>query len=334
MISNIQLDLRIGGFGDIWMRLCGLYSAAALRPDLHIVCIVPTPLRELARKVFGDRIEQRDAPSNEALVFTNLGLRHLLPLALQGRRFVVPYHRRVVADWGKSSIKDFVNTSAFSLFNFFGYTQLPPWSSIDRYQGYFETISIARLRDITWEEFLSQARIDYPTICQRVRDSCTELCTHNFEIGTHEVAVFPSGTAHQNMPVDWAKQYLGHAKFCFHESDSTQNSYRQQGLHVLTFSHPCDIVVIAQKAKTAISTDSFPSHLLQYSIEQAVLVLTEAPRERIVSPFFAGTVVESAAECTPCPHLERGQFRLCKAGYETCLTWRSERTVNKVTAVS
>lgn len=319
--SQLALDLRVGGHGDNWMRLCGLYTAAALRPDLTIVCTVPASLQELAQKVFSDRLEVRATATDGALIFTNLGLRHLLARALKGTRFVVPYHRTVVVDWGVWALKDWINVNAFSFFNLVGWTQLPPWPALKRYQGYCEVVSIAKLRDISWNEFLGAAEADFELIFTKLNAVSNELVSADFSVVVDAVAVFPSGTAHQYMPVEWAAKHLPQAVFCFHESDRDRRIFEERGLKVITFNRAADIVAISQRAKLSVATDSFPSHLLQFASERSLIILAEFPKERIVSPFFRGSIIDSAAPCSPCPHLERGTFPLCKAGQPACLTW-------------
>ena len=42
---SVAVDSRIGGLGDVWMRLIALYALAALRPQVRVsICVVPALL--------------------------------------------------------------------------------------------------------------------------------------------------------------------------------------------------------------------------------------------------------------------------------------------------
>ncbi len=332
--APLCVDLTIGGNGDNWMRLAGLYTAAALRPERPIVCVLPKMLRSLAPAAFGDRLQFLDRPNAKTLAYTNRGLKDLLRPALSGKRFLVPYHRVMIQDWDLNSAKDKFNIAAFSLFDRLDWMQLPPWPALNVYQGYLEVVTIRALRDITWEEFLGQARGDYDLLFQNLAGDLPlspELSLPP-DIGVR-VAVFPSGTGHQFMPVGWAARNLPDAVYCFFERDKEQERFADAGLRVLHFHRePGDIIEIARRASWAITTDSFASHMLQYSTERVVLALAEFPRARVVSPFFRGVIVDSAAPCSPCPHLERGHFPACKAGLKKCLTWQQPAYTQKIVA--
>ena len=332
--TPLNLDLRVGGHGDNWMRLASLYSAAVLRPQFTLSCLVPPMLRPLAQGIFSDRILLPTELPDKGLAYENKGLRALLPRAFRGERFIVPYHRVMTRDWNTGSLKDAVNVRLFSFFDALGWTQLPPWPALDVYQGYLEVVSIAALRDIAWPEYLAQAEKDFPQIVARMGETVpvSPELTFPADIGS-AVAVFPSGTSHQFMPLSWARRHLPDAYYCFFHRDPEQEAFRAAGLRILNFfREPGDIVEIARRARWTVTTCSLPSHLLQFSTEKVTVALIQFPRSRIVSPFFRGAVVEPGAPCAPCPHLERKGFPLCKAGYSECMSWGSHVYTSRLLA--
>ena len=321
--SVVSLDLRIGGNGDNWMRLTSLYTAAALRPNLKIECVLPKMFGALAPLVLGDRLDFIGSPGASTLTYTNRGLKDLLQETLRGRRFVVPYHRVVIVDWAKNSLKDRCNVAFFSLLNRTNRIQLPPWESLKLYQGYLEIVSVAALRDISWEEWLAQGEKDFDVIFERMSGEIPTTPGWSVPAEVRDGAtVFPSGTGHQFMPVEWAQQHLPNAYYCFYKKDAEQEKYREAGLKIVNFhEEPGDVIALSRASRWSVSTDSFASHLLQFSTERVTLSLAEFPRWRTVTPFFRGVIADSAAPCCPCPHLERSSFPLCKAGHRQCVTW-------------
>jgi hypothetical protein len=325
---TLKLDLRVGGHGDNWMRLVSLYSIAKYFPEIEVYCLVPPIFKNLVAHVLGDRIQTFDFPDQDTITFTNRGLKHLLPEILKGKKFVVPYHRVNVKDWKKDSIKDKFNNFLFDTANLLNITQLPPWEALELYQGYLEVIAIKDFRSVNYTDFCTQAEIDFSEIFSRMNKDIP--VSEDFILPDLDpdqaITVFPTGTAHQFMPLEWAVKNLPQAYYCFFKNDPERLNFEKAGLKIITFGkEPGDMVMIAQKSKRTISTDSFPSHILQFSIEHLTLALAEFPRRRIVSPFFRGRIVDSTAECSPCSHLERSAFPMCAKGHPFCISWNDKK---------
>lgn len=125
------------------------------------------------------------------------------------------------------------------------------------------------------------------------------------------------------MPVAWAAAHLPEADFAFHAADRGGADFGARGLRVVRFARPEEILFLARGRRRVVTTDSFPSHLLQYGCDDGVLalLLTLTRPESVVTPAFPGTVFPSSAPCCPCPHRERGLFPLCAEGHPACLTW-------------
>jgi hypothetical protein len=254
-----------------------------------------------------------------------LGLKDLLKPILSGQRFISPYQRSVVKDKKKKELKDTINTILFDLADIFGIVQLPDSKYITSYQGYLDVIGIKTLRPVHYERYVEQLLADYPSLVQKQMGNLplsAELTIPDDL--SQNVLVYPTGTSRQFIPVWWAVKHMPDAYYAFFSRDPDLIEFENAGLKVIRFyKEPGDIVRLSQMAGWTVSTDSFPSHLLQYATANCTLVLTEVLRSRIVSPVFKGEVVNSLAPCHPCLHMARNNHPLCAAGYKECLNWHN-----------
>src|ERR1700685_3978321 len=85
------IDSRIGGFGDIWMRLLALYSLSHLRNTERHTILVKRDLVPMAKSLFGERMEIAHEGEGD-VIYTHLGLRHLIGGILKGKRYVLPFY--------------------------------------------------------------------------------------------------------------------------------------------------------------------------------------------------------------------------------------------------
>jgi hypothetical protein len=332
MKNKLTIDSRSGGFGDIWMRLIGFHAMKALVPiSFHLQ--IPAPLRQLADSVFGERLtilfDEIDYPTG--LTYTSLGVRDLMKGIIRGKKYIVPYHRSVIHDKKNKDIKDFVNIELFNIANFLGLVNLPDWKWITVYQGYLDIIGIDQLKNIDYNLFHEQILFDYAYLHEKL--SQLKPVSTNLNIPSDiktKIIVFPTGTGRQYIPVEWAKMYLPEACFAFFYRDKDLQLFQQNGLRTVTYYGPQDIIVLGNLAKWTITTDSFPSHLLQYSTTKCTILLTGTLKSRIISPAFRGPVIDAEAPCHPCVHLDRGNHPLCSAGFKECLNWSNKRYTNNI----
>ena len=330
-VRSIALDLRVGGLGDTWMRLVGFYVAAGLRPNFRLRLVLPANLVQVARHAFSDRLDIYDKEQTGAVVYTVLGLRDLILPVLLGKRFASPYGRVVIHDFNRYNIKDRLNMFALTICDRANVVSSPPWFSLNHYQGYSEVITIPALRDIAPDEFNARLIGDYDKIWRRLQDA-PRSPEFRLPCGLERRSVvFPSGTGRQFVPLMWARTHLPDAVYAFFYKDPDMERWQKAGLEVAAFyKEPGDMLALAMVAKATASTDSFPSHFLQYCAPRFVVMLTELPRHRVVSPAFRGQVIPSLAPCHPCPHWERKRFPRCKAGYPACLNWESPQYVGMI----
>lgn len=323
--KRLIVDVRNGGLGDIWMRLVSLYCVAGLRLELKIGVIVPDKLFKFASFVLGDRLEVGQSDVSGSIAFTSRGIRHLFLPAILGRRFALPYARAVIRDRKDKSLKRAINSALLSIFDSIGWLQVPPLSITNEYQGYLEVVSLKSFRNLHAKDFYAQLTTDFPVISSKLQSENLPR-TSSLEIPDDlkdKTIVFPTGTGRQFMPAWWAKRHLPSAYFAFFDGDKDRKEYAELDLNTVSFfREPGDIIYLALHAARSIATDSFCSHLLQYTSSPKVTVLmTELARSRVIVPEFKGNVIESLAPCYPCLHLARGSSALCQAGFKECLNW-------------
>lgn len=333
MNKMTTIDSTKGGNGDVWMRLVSFYAFAKLMPELQLRICVPGFLRGLSEFTFGDRLTiVSDFQGKADLTYTNLGIKDLIKPILSGHRFISPYQRAVIRDKKKKELKDVVNTIIFDLADFLGFVQLPDSKYITLYQGYLDVIGIKKLRPVSYEDYLEQLAADYPILVEKQRNELPVSPELTIPDDLPEqVLVYPTGTSRQFIPLWWALQYMPDAYYAFFSRDPDLIAFKNAGLKVIPFyKEPGDIIRLAQVAKWTVSTDSFPSHLLQYAVSNCTLVLTEVLKSRIVTPVFKGKVVNSLAPCHPCLHMARSIHPLCSAGYTECLNWKNPQYTNGI----
>lgn len=321
----LDLDIRVGGLGDIWMRLVSFYAVAKLRPDIRIRLLLPDKLRRVARHGFGDGLEILDElPVSGRIVYAVRGLRDLIPTAISGLRYASPYGRVVIHDRKIRSFKDQLNATAYTVSDWLGLVYSPPWGSFQYYQGYSEVVTLPVFRPIEIDHFVEALRAIGPILRERLQAA---PCSEGFEVPSYigdRAVIFPTGTGYQFIPLEWARLHLPDAVYAFFHRDPEMEKWREAGLSVVPFkTEPGDMIALALRAKVAASTDSFASHVLQSVTDKSVVMLTELPHHRIVSPIFAGQVVPSLAACHPCLHRERSSFPTCSSGHAACLNWNS-----------
>jgi hypothetical protein len=326
--QKLFIDSCSGGNGDIWMRLISFYVAAALLPAVEIHVRIPEFLKRLANHTFSDRLSIADHKKNEKidLSYTSLGLHDLLKGIMNGKRYIAPYHRAVIHDKKKLGFKDLINITAFNIAECLNLVHLPAWRWITTYQGYLDIAGLKAFKKISYQQFVDQLCRDYPVIYSRLNSDIPISDELSFPADLEKnIIVFPTGTSRQFMPVQWAKTYLPDAYFALFHKDEESELFQKHGLKTVHFfEEPGDIIALSNKAKWTISTDSFPSHLLQYSNKKCTITITEVLKSRIISPSFKGKIVDAEVKCHPCLHLARKTKPTCIAGYEECLNWKNK----------
>lgn len=125
------------------------------------------------------------------------------------------------------------------------------------------------------------------------------------------------------MPAWWAKRWLRDADFYFHEADLSRSEFDSVGLRTNTYRTPEEILIIAGRSKRVITTDSFPSHVLQIAGDNVCVLLTQQPQCRIIHPGFRGVVVDPVMPCSPCFNISRKLKKGCASGFSECQSWKS-----------
>jgi hypothetical protein len=255
----------------------------------------------------------------------------------KGKRYISPYQRSVINDKKNKQFKDSINILLFTIADFFGVVQVPSLKWITVYQGYLDVIGIKKLRKISYEQYIAQLQSDYELIYTKLNSNIPVSSELQFPGDLKEkIVIFPTGTSRQFIPVWWAKENLPDAYYAFFYKDKEADMFKAAGLKIVYFyKEPGDIIALSHCAKWTISTDSFPSHLLQSASNKCSITITEVLRSRIISPVFKGQVIDAQVNCHPCLHLDRKNHPYCAAGYTECLNWKNkvytENIINSIT---
>jgi hypothetical protein len=312
------------------MRLMALATLARIRGQERHVIYPPGVLVPLARRVFEGYFDVE--PSGPADIEMNhLGLRHLVPGVLRGKRYYSPFYWILRATRSRFTLKDKMNDLGFLLAGATGRVSRPSRRLVFAYQGFMEMQGLGPFRDVSAEEFAREAPQDHDAIHARVLKAFGPVGARR------RTVVFPSGAAHQIMPPDVAARLMPSAEFAFHEKDGFSRDYEQAGLKVVRFGAPPEeICELIASAAAVFTTDSFPSHLAQMWRDRTVVMLTEMKAGMTVHPGFpASRVVRSQAECHPCRHLTRiGPDPRCAAGRMFCSTWENPWYLEQLSARS
>ena len=296
-----------------------LSTLSRIRPAERHVVYPPEVLVPLARRIFEGFFDiEVSGPAD--IVMSHLGLRHLLPGMLAGKRYYSPFYWILRSMRAKPTIKDRVNDLGFAVAVATGRLSRPCRKYVYEYQGFMELQGLQPFRDVILEEFISEAQEDFDVIHSRVLEAFGQRSA------LHRTVVFPSGSGHQIMPPQVAARILPSAEFAFYEHDNLLKEYEQAGLKILKFGKPpAQICELIASASTVLCTDSFPSHLAQMWKDRTIPMMTEMKARMTVHPGFPmSQVVSSRAECHPCPNMARsGPDHRCAAGRVYCATWES-----------
>lgn len=330
-MRHLYVDSTVGGNGDLWMRLVGFYSMAALKPDIRIHLLIPKFIRTLTDPVFGDRLVFEDAKTPDMkLTYTGLGLRSLIPGILKGERYIAPFQRAIVAERKKKSLTDPLNMLLFEIADKLGFVHLPSKQTGLSFHGYMETAGIKAFRDISFDAFSVQVNKDWPLIYERLNGEIPLSPELKVPDDMNEnIVFFANGRSRQFAPLWWAKENFPDAYYAFFHLEPDYELFKQNGMKVIPYYKEAgDIIAIAKHAKWVVCTDSFPSHVIQSANPRATILITEVIPARVISPAFKGKVVDNEAPCHPCLHSFRDLP--CDAGYFECLNWKIEKYTSNI----
>lgn len=310
------IDSRIGGMGDVWMRLLALYTISGFGSSKHTL-IVPTSLFPIAERLFNDRIDIAKEGTAD-VVYTHFGLRHLLGGMIRGTKYVHPFHWILRETETASTLKTSINELAIGIAARSGRLLLPPRTLVWEYQGFMELSALGPFANIKVEQFEAASKTDLLSLSDNLKNLIPVG-----KIYSDEIVVFPSGTAHQIIPPVFAQTHLPSAIFGFHARDNFAREYESAGLRIATFTTPEEMLALGCSAHSVVCSDSFPSHLWQTWRTKVVVALSQQTAKQVVHPGFARSqVVDSTAPCVKC----RSRVRIhptdtCDSGQVFCKTW-------------
>ncbi len=144
-----------------------LSTLARIRPRERHAVYPPAVLVPLARRLFEGFFDVAESGPAD-IVMSHLGLRHLVPGMLQGKRYYSPFYWTSRAARTRITLKDKVNDLGFQVA--FATTRLsrPERQYLHEYQGFMEMQGLRPFRDVTLEEYLSEAQKDFDGIHSHV----------------------------------------------------------------------------------------------------------------------------------------------------------------------
>jgi hypothetical protein len=231
----------------------------------------------------------------------------------------MPFHWLMRANRKTTTLKHRLNDIAVVTAARAGLVRLTDPAKVRDYQGYMELAALSPFCDVSFKDFCRQALLDLSELQQRLKEIGVPLGSGNFD-----TVVYPSGSAHQVMPPEWASQHLPQAAYAFHQHDSYADRFESRGLNVIRFASPEELFRSGIGARRILCTDSFPSHFWQVQATNVVLLMTQQVRSSVVHPAFPDSqIVVSRAPCCPCQNRARGAGNEpCDMGHSICLTWQ------------
>lgn len=305
------------------MRLIATAVMTTLRPGTRHAIYPPKALVPLAKLLFSDLVDV-DLEGDVDIEMTHLGLRHILPTALLGKSYYLPFYWLQRLRRPKNTVKDVLNDIAMQIAVKTRIVAVPERRHTFLYQGYMEMQGISpSFQSVEWDEFQAGAAGTLEELGKRLRLAFP--ATNDVGNQPRDV-VFPSGTAHQIMPPEFAQSFFPDARFCFHREDPLAREYAARNLDLSYFDTPEGIVEHIAQARRTFCTDSFPSHVAQVWQTHCYLLMTQQITRMVVVPGFPeDRVVRSLAPCHPCRSRARyNDQSLCDAGRVYCHTWNSE----------
>jgi len=325
----MRIDFKISGFGDAWMRFIALAIMTEIDPSTRHVVYPSKPLVSLAKQTFEPWFDVAESGPADVTML-HYGLRRLLPGLLNGEAYYSPFYWLLRHRRPRTTIKDRLNDVAFQAASLVTRLSLPTEKYTFKYQGFMEIQGLKPFRRVTLAQFEAAA----PAVLEKLRVRVQSLFPG--QGSGSSVLVFPSGSAHQIMPPDFAAEYFRDARFAFHRKDLFASEYLNLGLSVVYFESPEDIFSLISGAGTVYSTDSFPAHLAQLWRDECYMLMSQQKAEMVVVPGFPdGQILHSLAPCHPC----RSRARLdkeskCDAGRMYCHTWNDPVYVGRLVSLA
>ena len=162
----MRIDFRVTGLGDAWMRFLALATLSRIRPSERHVVYPPRVLVPLASALFEGYFEVAyDGPSD--IEISHLGIRHLLPGLLAGKRYYSPFYWILRATRTRITVKDKINDLGFVLAGATMRLTRPSRHLVHEYQGFMELQGLRPFRSVSLEEYLAAAPCDLDRISNR-----------------------------------------------------------------------------------------------------------------------------------------------------------------------
>ncbi len=142
--------------------------------------------------------------------------------------------------------------------------------------------------------------------------------------------IFPGSESFGAMPISVCmklqEKFGDSVAFVLHESDISLPHARRVLRQLIVVSTVEETLCLISNNST-ISVDSFVSHLIQMTNDDAVILFGRELKERFVHPGAHPRILEAFPECAPCIHRSKRMHALCPANRSECIAFDSLYTM-------
>lgn len=143
-----------------------------------------------------------------------------------------------------------------------------------------------------------------------------------------KVVVFPGAASFNAMSPELCealKERFGdRIAFALHQDDPWLSAYRTALREVIIVRTVEDTLGLLIR-NHPVCVDGFVSHLVQLVKDDALIIYTREPRERLTHPGAYPRILEAHPDCSPCAYTLRARNELCPAGRPHCVAFDQMR---------
>lgn len=336
------IDFRGLGLGDCVAGLLVLAHLCDFDSDLDLntcVVIVPRSLLGISEALLGryglevrvDETSKSSAAGRRRLVLRPpKSLREAVQDVLGGDRYLNwAEFCEMEASWREQwETRSPVRKLRFRILQATQFEFASPKTSAPVYIGFRLLSPIIRQSKFTLTTHIFHSKRTFPKIRNNIKNyinSFAAAVLHDRELTCRKL-VFPGSESFGAMPISMCvklQERFGSAlAFVLHESDFALPEARKV-LRQLSVVSSVEETLYLLTRNYAISVDSFVSHLIQLTNDEAIILFGRELKERFVHPGARPRVLEAYPECAPCVHRSKRKYSTCPAGRSECVAFET-----------
>lgn len=142
------------------------------------------------------------------------------------------------------------------------------------------------------------------------------------------VVIFPAAASFNAMPPELcrvlAQRFGDQVRFALHDKDPWLGQYQATLRNVVIVRTVEDTLGVLSR-NYPVCVDGFVSHLVQLVKDEALILYTREPKERLTHPGAYPDILEAHPDCAPCSYTLRAQKTLCPADRPHCIAFDEMR---------